>query len=82
MANWDAITVKAAVTRIRDESLVLPVIQRRLIWDEDKMELLFDTLLRSNSFGGIMSIEEERDAQPIFAFREFTVDAKKGGRWF
>jgi hypothetical protein len=74
MANWDAITVKAAVTRIRDESLVLPVIQRRLIWDEDKMELLFDTLLRSNSFGGIMSIEEEKDAQPIFAFREFTVD--------
>lgn len=74
MANWDPITVKVAVTRIKEESLVLPVIQRRLVWDEDKMELLFDTLLRSNSFGGIMSIEEERDAQPIFAFREFTAD--------
>ena len=74
MANWDAITVKVTVNRIRDESLVLPVIQRRLVWNEDKMELLFDTLLRSNSFGGIMSIEEEKDAQPIFAFREFTLD--------
>ena len=74
MANWDAITVKAAVARIKDESLVLPVIQRRLVWDEEKMELLFDTVLRSNSFGGIMSIEEEKDARPIFAFREFTAD--------
>src|SRR5215470_16234644 len=74
MANWDAITVKAAVTRIKDESLVLKVIQRRLVWGEEKMELLFDTLVRSNSFGGIMSIEEEKDARPIFAFREFTPD--------
>jgi hypothetical protein len=76
MANWDAITVKAAITRIKDESLVLPVIQRRLVWDEDKMELLFDTLLRSNSFGGIMSIEEEKDSKPIFAFRHFAIDGE------
>lgn len=74
MANWDPITVREAIARIRDDAIVLPVIQRRLVWDEDKMELLFDTLLRSNSFGGIMSIEEEKDNRPIFAFRKFTVD--------
>ena len=76
MANWDAITVKAAVSRIKEESLVLPVIQRRLVWEEDKMELLFDTVLRSNSFGGIMSIEEEKGAQSIFAFRHFSMDGE------
>src|SRR3989304_7807241 len=74
MANWDPITVREAISRIKDDAIVLPVIQRRLVWDEEKMALLFDTVLRSNSFGGIMSIEEEKDNHPIFAFRKFTVD--------
>jgi uncharacterized protein with ParB-like and HNH nuclease domain len=38
------------------------------------MEMLFDTLLKGNSFGGIMVIEEEKDTKPLFAFRPFTKD--------
>lgn len=71
---WEALTVRDAVNRISDNLVVLPVIQRRLVWDETKMELLFDTLLKRDSFGGIMVIEEERGQTPLFAYRIFTRD--------
>jgi uncharacterized protein with ParB-like and HNH nuclease domain len=45
MANWTHLSVKNAITKIKDEKIVLPVIQRRLVWSEDKMELLIDSLM-------------------------------------
>jgi hypothetical protein len=74
MANWTHLSVKNAITKIKDEEIVLPVIQRRLVWSEDKMELLFDSLLKGNSFGSIICIEEEKDTKPLFAYRVFTHD--------
>ena len=74
MANWESKTVSDVITKISDGQYVLPVIQRRLVWSTEKMELLFDTLLKGNSFGGIMVLEEEKGATPLFAFREFTKD--------
>lgn len=74
MANWTSLSVKNAITKIRDGEIVLPVIQRRLVWNEEKMELLFDTLLKGNSFGSIICIEEEKNSKPLFAYREFTRD--------
>lgn len=74
MANWQPFTVKEVVTDISENKIVLPVIQRRLVWEEGKMELLFDTLLKGNSFGGIMVIEEEKEKEPLFAFRYFSKD--------
>ncbi|MED1721967.1 DUF262 domain-containing protein [Brevibacillus parabrevis] len=76
MANWETKKVSEIVTRIHDNTLVLPVIQRRLVWEEEKMELLFDTLLKGNSFGGIMAIEEEEGNKPLFAYRHFTKDGQ------
>ncbi len=74
MANWESKTVSDVVTKITDSQYVLPVIQRRLVWTEEKMELLFDTLMKGNSFGGIMVLEEEKNCRPLFAYREFTKD--------
>ena len=62
------------ITRIKDNRIVLPVIQRRLVWDEEKMETLFDSLFRQNSFGSIICIEEMKGKKPLFAYRLFTVD--------
>lgn len=76
MANWESKSVSEVINDISENVFVLPVIQRRLVWDEDKMELLFDTLLKGNSFGGIMTIQEETDFKPLFAFRYFTKDGK------
>lgn len=74
MANWESKSVSDTITDISENVLVLPVIQRRLIWDEDKMESLFDTLLKANSFGGIMTLQEDTNFPPLFAFRYFTKD--------
>ena len=74
MAIWKTYRVADAVTEIDEEKFVLPVIQRLLVWTEDKMELLFDTLLKGDSFGGIMVIEEEKDNKPLFNYRPFTKD--------
>ena len=74
MAIWKSYRIVEVIADIEDEKFVLPVIQRRLVWDEEKMELLFDTLLKGDSFGGIMVIEEEKDSKPLFNYRPFTKD--------
>jgi len=74
MAIWKTYRIADIVSEIADERYVLPVIQRPLVWTEEKMELLFDTLLKGDSFGGVMVIEEERNSKPLFNYRPFTKD--------
>ncbi len=74
MAIWKTCRIADAVIEIDEEKYVLPVIQRSFVWTEEKMELLFDTLLKGDSFGGVMVIEEERDSKPLFNYRPFTKD--------
>ena len=76
MAIWKSYRISDIITEIEDEKFVLPVIQRRLVWDEEKMEMLFDTLLKGDSFGGIMVIREEKGTKPLFNFRPFTKDGE------
>ena len=77
MANWKAFRVSDVVSEISEEKYVLPVIQRELVWTEEKMELLFDSLLKGNSFGGIIVIEEDKDTKPLFASRIFSRDGNQ-----
>ncbi len=72
MATWETKTIKDIVQGIEGNTFTLPVIQRRLVWSEEKMEMLFDSLLKGNSFGGIMVLEEERGDEPLFAYRAFS----------
>ena len=74
MAIWKTYRVADVIKEIDEEKFVLPVVQRSLVWEEDKMALLFDTLLKGHSFGGIMVIEEEKDTKPLFNYRPFTKD--------
>jgi uncharacterized protein with ParB-like and HNH nuclease domain len=74
MAIWKTYRIVDVVAEIDEEKFVLPVIQRSLVWTEDKMELLFDTLLKGDSFGGVMVIEEEKNTKPLFNYRPFTKD--------
>ena len=74
MANWKPMTVRDIVTEIKDRKVVLPVIQRRLEWTTEKMEMLFDSLFKQNPFGSIICIEEEKGLPPLFAHRPFTID--------
>ena len=72
MAGWKAYKVSDAIAEISEESFVLPVVQRRFVWGTEKIELLFDTLLKGDAFGGIMVIEERRGQPPLFESRPFS----------
>ena len=74
MATWKPYRISDIVTDIDEEKFVLPVIQRSLVWTEEKMELLYDTVLKGNSFGGIMVIDEDKESKPLFSYRPFTKD--------
>lgn len=74
MAIWKSYRITDAINEIADQKFVLPVIQRRFVWEEEKIVLLFDTLLKGDSFGGIMVIEEDNDTKPLFTYRPFTDD--------
>ncbi len=76
MSTWEPQSLAEVVQQISDNKYVLPVIQRNLVWNENKMELLFDSLLKKNAFGGIMVLEEERGEAPLFAFRKFSRDGE------
>jgi hypothetical protein len=77
VAKWESLAVEKVVQGIREDKFVLPVIQRSLVWNEDKMELLFDSLLKDNSFGGIMVLDEEKGEDPLFAFRRFSREGEE-----
>ena len=81
MANWEDLRIIDAVEKIEKEEIILPVIQRELVWDEEKIELLFDTVLRGDSFGAIMTLKDWRGKDPLFEFRPF-IKCHKMGRWF
>lgn len=72
MAKWVAKTIREVINDIDDGKYVLPVIQRSFVWTEEKMELLFDTLLKGDSFSGIIAIEEEKGFKPLFSYRGFS----------
>ena len=73
MAGWNTYSLSDVIGDISAHTFVLPVVQRRLVWDADKMELLFDTLLKGDAFGGIMVIEEQEGDVPLFEYRPFSL---------
>ncbi len=74
MANWKSYSIDSVLSEIEDEKFVLPSVQRSAPWTEHQMELLFDTLLKGDSFGSVMVIDEDKYTQPLFEFRPFSKD--------
>jgi len=78
MASWDDHRIIDVIGMIEEGKLVLPVIQRKLVWDEEQIELLFDTILKGNSFGAIMTLKDFAGKEPLFEFRRFINDFVEG----
>jgi len=78
LANWTSLKIVDCIDKIEKEELILPVVQRDFVWQSEKIELLFDTLLKGDSFGGIMTIKDLKGKKPIFSYRNFIKDYKKG----
>jgi len=71
MAKWDTKTLKEVIGEISRGRIVLPVIQRELVWETDKIMALFETILKGESFGGIMTVIDPANRSPMFEFRSF-----------
>lgn len=71
MANWKTLNLKDIITEIKSGRVVLPVIQRELVWETEKITALFETILKGESFGGIMTIIDPAKREPLFEFRKF-----------
>lgn len=71
MAQWKTYTIKDIINEIDSENFVLPIIQRELVWDKDKIIALFETIMLKESFGGIMTVREPAKKEPLFAYRSF-----------
>lgn len=77
MADWVTKKLKDVISEIDEGGYVLPVIQRKLVWTENQMILLFNSLFRKYSFGSIIAFEEKKDSEPLFSFRKFTIDGNQ-----
>ena len=71
MAQWKTYTIKDIIVEIEYGNFVLPIIQRELVWDKDKIIALFETIMLQESFGGIMTVKEPAKKEPLFAYRSF-----------
>ena len=71
MAQWKTYTIKDIIGEIECGNFVLPIIQRELVWDKDKIIALFETIMLQESFGGIMTVKEPAKKEPLFAYRSF-----------
>lgn len=84
MAKWEAKPVSDVVRMMQEGKLVLPVIQRELVWSKDKIVALFQTLLMQDSFGGIMTVRDPRkeNREPLFEYRAFEKNYVTGNEYF
>lgn len=47
-------TIKTIIEKIDSKELLLPALQRKLVWSEDKMINLFDSIMKGYPFGGFI----------------------------
>lgn len=64
-------TVAQAVARIKEQSYVLPAIQREFVWEPEQIERLFDSLMQGYPFGTFLFWKVEPGTSGTFKFYDF-----------
>lgn len=54
MSYYPPITIKQAIDKIDYNQYLLPAIQREFVWNTNKIELLFDSLMRNYPIGSLL----------------------------
>jgi len=65
------ITIKEAISNIYSTKYLLPAIQRELVWDVERIERLFDSLMRGYPIGSFLFWKVEKDKKDDYQFYEF-----------
>lgn len=71
MGFESAIEIRKAITEIEERRWVIPAFQRELVWQPEKMELLFDSLMRDYTIGGMLLWSLEPESLGQFPFYHF-----------
>jgi uncharacterized protein with ParB-like and HNH nuclease domain len=71
MSFQTPITVKEAINNVHAKKYLLPAIQRELVWYEDQIELLFDSLMRDYPVGSFLFWYVDKQRSRDFQFYEF-----------
>jgi uncharacterized protein with ParB-like and HNH nuclease domain len=71
MAYEKPITIKEAIVSIEDGEYVLPSIQREFVWDENQMEILFDSLMRDYPISTFLFWKVKAENVKKFQFYRF-----------
>jgi hypothetical protein len=81
MAFQTPITVKEAIENIHRKKYLLPSIQREVVWDCDRIERLFDSLMRDYPIGSFLFWRVERTNSEKYQFYEFMRDYSDWDNW-
>ena len=72
MSDYQSITIKEALDKIYSNKLLLPGIQREFVWDMDRIENLFDSVLRGYPINSFMFWKvTDRNICKEYVFYEF-----------
>jgi len=78
MAFQAPISISDVVSRIDSHRLLLPAIQREFVWGPEKVEWLFDSLVRGYPIGSFLFWEVRRDGdRGNFRYYEFLKDYRE-----
>lgn len=72
--NYKAWTVKEAMKRISQNEIYLPAIQRKFVWGPQKIEMLFDSLMRGYPIGTFLFWFVHGKAKDEYTFYKFIQD--------
>lgn len=74
MSFQTPIPIKEAVENIHNRKYFLPSIQRELVWDTDRMELLFDSIMQGYPINSFLFWEVKHNNKKEYQFYEFIKD--------
>ncbi|MGB7219930.1 MAG: DUF262 domain-containing protein [Vicinamibacterales bacterium] len=74
MAFERPITIKAAINNVHTKKYLLPAIQREVVWDTERIERLFDSLMRDYPIGSFLFWMVKRTRTGDYQFYEFVRD--------
>jgi uncharacterized protein with ParB-like and HNH nuclease domain len=74
MAFETAITIKETIQNIKDGKYYMPAIQREFVWEQEQIELLFDSLMREYPIGSFLFWDVKAEQVQDFQFYKFIKD--------
>lgn len=80
--SYNKMKIIDVLEKIRSNSMYLPAIQRKFVWETDKIETLFDSLMRNFPIGTFLFWKVERPELDNYVFYKFLQNYHERDKWF